>query len=118
MNVRATQGSAARRKATGPKGVPFDAAAYEAIERFARVMTRCGYKTNAVVEAFGRALAANQREIHRIPRTTYRELPEAPHLVTLWCSSPDYVDEHGIPYPLPVRGPGRSLETLVRRVSR
>jgi len=47
-----------------------------------------------------------------------RELPDAPHLVTLWCTSPDYVDEQGAPYPLSARGPGRSLERLVRRVNR
>ena len=46
-----------------------------------------------------------------------RELPEAAHLVTLWCTSPDYVDERGAPRRLPARGRRRSLEALARRVS-
>jgi hypothetical protein len=109
----------ARTKRRALKAVPLDTAALEAIERFARVMARCGFAANSVAQAFERAMAAvhyKAAPVQSGPRL--REIPEAPHLLTLWCSNPDYVDERGTPYRLPARGPRRSLEALVRRVNR
>lgn len=102
-----------------PRDAPLDAVAEEAIERFARVLARCGYAAHAATRAFVAAMAT----IHGGPKRArsprlLRELPDAAHMVTLWCSSPDYVDEQGTPYRLPARGPGRSLEGLIRRVNR
>jgi hypothetical protein len=116
MNALYSRGDAVRSRATN-QGSSLDAAAYEAIERFARVMVRCGFDTRAVAEAFGLALASSRHESPSSPRAA-RELPEAPHLVTLWCSTPDYVDDLGNPLPLPARGSGRSIESLVRRIDR
>jgi hypothetical protein len=93
-----------------------DASAREAIERFARVMLRCGVAPKLLGDAFRGALAASVGTA--VSRDQgLRELPEAAHIVTLWCSSPDYVDERGAPRPLPARGRRRSLEALSRRVS-
>lgn len=118
MNALYSRGGVFRPKARGPKVPPLDTTAYEAIERFARIMIRCGFRANAVAEAFGLALASTQGEITQVPPATDRELVEASHLVTLWCSTPDYRDEFGMPIPLPARGPRRSLGALARRVSR
>lgn len=118
MNALYSRGGAFRSKAGEPNGLPLDTAAYEAIERFARIMIRCGFRANAVAEAFGLALASTQGEMTQMPPATDRELVEASHLVTLWCSTPDYRDEYGMPIPLPARGPRRSLDALARRVSR
>ncbi len=107
-----------RRESAQPSEVPLDAAAQEAIDRFARVMARCGYAAHAVAQAFEGAMAAIHGKTKRRRPTGLRELPDAAHLVTFWCLSPDYVDEQGTPYPLAARGPGRSLEGLVRRVNR
>lgn len=116
MNALYSRGDAVRSGAK-TQGSPLDPAAYEAVERFARVMVRCGFETRAIAEAFGLALAASRNECPLRPREA-RELPEAPHLVTLWCSSPDYVDDLGNPLPLPARGAGRSVESLVHRIDR
>jgi hypothetical protein len=93
-----------------------DAAAQEAIERFARVMSRCGIAPKILAYAFMSALTAPVGAAGRRIQEL-RELPEAAHLVTLWCTSPDYVDERGAPRRLPARGRRRSLEALARRVS-
>ena len=93
-----------------------DAAAQEAIERFARVMSRCGVAPKILADAFRGALAASVGTAARRDQGL-RELSEAAHLVTLWCTSPDYVDEGGAPQRLPARGRRRSLEALARRVS-
>lgn len=116
MNALYSRGDMVRAR-TRAKGVPLDPAAYEAVERFARVLARCGFETSAIAEAFGLALAASHADALPPPREA-PELPQAPHLVTLWCSSPDYVDDDGTPLPLPARGSGRSVESLVRRVDR
>src|SRR6202521_356922 len=93
-----------------------DASAREAIERFARVMSRCGVAPKILADAFRGALAASVGTAARRDQGL-RELSEAAHLVTLWCTSPDYVDEGGAPQRLPARGRRRSLEALARRVS-
>jgi hypothetical protein len=116
MNALYSRGDAVRSRAKA-EGSPLDSSAYEAVERFARVLVRCGFDTHAIAEAFGLALAASRSESPSRPREG-RELPEAPHLVTLWCSSPDYVDDLGNPLPLPARGSGRSVESLVHRIDR
>lgn len=93
-----------------------DVSAREAIERFARVMLRCGVAPRILADALRGALAASVgTAAHR--DQGLRELPEAAHLVTLWCTSSDYVDEAGAPRPLPARGRRRSLEALARKVS-
>ncbi len=93
-----------------------DEAAREAIERFARVMLRCGVAPKILSHAFMGALDAPAGTAAR-QNQGWQELAEAAHLVTLWCTSPDYVDERGAPRPLPARGRRGSLEALARRVS-
>jgi hypothetical protein len=80
-------------------------------------MVRCGFDTAAIAEAFGLALAASRNESLPPPHDK-RDVPGASHLVTLWCTSPEYVDEPGNPVPLPQRGSGRSLQSLTRRIDR
>ena len=116
MNALYSRGAAIRSRARRSNGSPLDPTAYEAIECFARVMVRCGFDTGAIAEAFGQALAASRNEFLPPPKNV-RELHEASHLVTLWRTSPDYVDELGNPLPLPMRGSGRSLESLTRLVN-
>ena len=117
MNALYGRGAAGRSRAKRPNGSPLDPTAYEAIECFARLMVHCGFDTVAIAEAFERALIASRNEFLPPPKDV-REVLEASHLVTLWRTSPDYVDELGNPLPLPVRGSGRSLESLTRLVNR
>ena len=117
MNALNSRGDAVRSRTRRPSGSPLDPAAYEAIERFARVMVHCGFDTGAIAEAFGLALATSRNEAPPPPEGT-GDLPEASHLVTLWCTTPDYVDEFGNPLPLTRRGSGRSIESLTRLIDR
>jgi hypothetical protein len=117
MSVLHSRGDTIRSRAKRSIGTPLDPDAYEAIERFARFMVRCGFDTAAIAEAFGSALAASRNRSHP-PGHETRDVPTASHLVTLWCTSPDYVDELGNPVPLPQRGSGRSLQSLTRRIDR
>jgi hypothetical protein len=113
--------SAARARAPRAafKDAPLDPAAEEAIERFARVLAQCGYPAPAVRKTFEAAMAGSAGRTKRARAAQrLRELPDAPHLVTLWCSTPEYVDERGTPRRLPARGPGPSIESLARRVNR
>ena len=97
-------------KPTG--GRPLDAAALEAIHRFSRVMiVRCGYDADAVDVAIANAVSSCRHDLPTAP-ALMREIPEASHIVTLWGSNIDYVDEAGKPLPLPLRGKGKSIEAL------
>lgn len=117
MNALYNRGDAIRPRAKGSGGLPLDPTAYDAIERFARIMVRCGFDTSAIAEAFGLSLAACRNESLPPPKNI-RDLPQAHHVVTMWCTSPDYVDERGNPLSLPERGSNRSLESLTRLVDR
>jgi hypothetical protein len=101
---------------TQPGDGPLDASAREATRRFASVMLQCGVTPKLLADAFQEALATSVGTAARRDQGL-RELPEAAHLVTLWCTSSDYVDEGGAPRPLPARGRRRSLEALARKVS-
>jgi hypothetical protein len=78
-------------------------------------MSRCGVARKALAKAFAGALAAAPTVKAGRRIEGLRELTEAAHVVTLWCSSPDYVDERGVPKRLPARGRRRSVESLARR---
>jgi Family of unknown function (DUF6502) len=98
-------------------GRPLDAAVLEAIHHVSRVMiVRCGYDAGAVNVAFARAVAACSDDLPTAP-PLMREIPEASHIVTLWGSNIDYVDEGGKPLPLPLRGKGRSIQALASQTN-
>ena len=114
MSARGRDGES---EATTSGGRPLDAAAREAIQHFSRVMiVRCGYDAEAVAAAIAQAIEACRKELPTIP-ATLREIPEASHIVTLWGSNVDYVDEAGKPLPLPKRGEGKSIQALARQVN-
>lgn len=55
----------------------------------------------------GSVLPADGGDLHRLVR-----------VVTAWRSDPDYLDEHGDPREIPLRGPNRSFHQLCRRYGR
>jgi len=96
---------------------PLDAAALEAIHHFSRVViVRCGYNADAVGSAIADAIESCRHAVPPAP-DMMREIPEAPHIVTLWGSNVDYVDEAGKPLPLSLRGEGRSIQALARQIN-
>ncbi|MBS0377232.1 MAG: hypothetical protein JSS29_02000 [Proteobacteria bacterium] len=94
---------------------PLDATAYQLVTLFATIMVRCRYDRYRLAEAFERAVLA--ASVPPFPPESIRELPEAPHVITLWTSLEGYRDERNNPIALPVRGRGKSIHALARRVS-
>jgi hypothetical protein len=95
-----------------------DSRAIEAIELFVRLLAQCGCETNAVLEEVHRACDQVPRRLVSEARAAPREISDATHVLTVWFSDPAYLDETGMPRPLPLRGTRRSLETLVSSIDR
>ncbi len=97
---------------------PLDPRPREAVERFVRVLARCGVTSEEIHREMARAC-------RRVPKSwapkavaAQREVDDAAHVLTLWFSDPAYLDPTGNPLPLPLRGATASLETLTRQVDR
>ncbi len=110
---------ASRKRAAQPRaasGVPLDATALEAIERFARVLARCGCSRSEMLDAFRDACERLPKKDPAASREAVRELSVAPHILTVWFSDTLYLDRAGRPIRLRARGAAPSLEALIRRV--
>lgn len=95
-----------------------DPRAMEAVERFVRLLAHCGCEMDAVLEQVRRACAHIPQRWVKKARAAPREIRDATHVLTVWFSDPAYLDASGVPRPLPLRGVGRSLETLVSGIDR
>lgn len=95
-----------------------DSRAVEAIELFVRLLARCGYETDAVIQQVQHAYGHVPRRWLSEAQAAPREISDATHVLTVWFSDPSYLDETGMPRPLPLRGTERSLERLVSSVDR
>jgi hypothetical protein len=93
-----------------------DARALEAVERFVRVLARCGCTPEDIAREAEKACRKIPRSLPSKALAALREMDDASHVLTLWFSDPAYLDSRGNPLPLPLRGAGGSLETLARRV--
>jgi hypothetical protein len=89
--------------------------AQEALERFVATLERCGLNRMQIAQEFSGSGRASRNK-PTLPVGPRLELPEAAHLITLWCSDPNYVDGNGEPLALPAKGAHRSLQALLRRV--
>lgn len=94
-----------------------DPHAIEGIERFVRLLAHCGCETDAVLEQVRRACAKIPQRWVNEAQAAPRELRDATHVLTVWFSEPAYLDSAGMPRPLPLRGPGYSLERLVSSIN-
>lgn len=91
--------------------------AAEAIELFVRLLAQCGCEIDAVLEEVQRACRQVPRHWVSEARAAPREVDDATHVLTVWFSDPGYLDEAGMPRPLPLRG-RQSVEALVSKVNR
>lgn len=103
-------------RADEPGGLPLDGTALEAVDRFARILARCGCSASDILEAFRDACERLPKRNPATPRKAQRELSNASHILTVWFSDALYLDRVGKPIWLPVRGAAPSLEALVKRV--
>jgi len=93
-----------------------DSRSVEAIERFVHVLARSGCTPEEIAHEIMQACRRVPRSWAPRARAAIREMDDASHVLTLWFSDPGYLDSHGNPKPLPVRGADSSFETLVRRI--
>ena len=93
-----------------------DPSVRSAIWMLARNLRRLGIEPEAVVHEFQQAFEHLAQEVQVQPAAVERELPEAPHVMTLWHHDVAYVDEDGQPRKLRRQGREPSFEALVRRV--
>lgn len=107
-----------RRAAAAFAANALDLRAIQAIELFVRLLAQCGCEPGDVLERVRLACEQIPPRWVRQARSAPREISDATHALTVWFSDPDYLDRAGAPRPLPLRGTGRSLETLVSSIDR
>lgn len=95
--------------------IPLDAVARSTVKLFAQTMVRAGYSPGALTEQFERRVASAPRPSGRKAKQAEPSFHDTGHVLTLWESDPDCVDEDGQPRALPIRGPAPSVEALVKR---
>lgn len=95
-----------------------NATSLEAVDRFVRILARCGGAPHDIVAAVGTACRHIPAAWRAKAREAEREIGDAAHVLTLWFTEPAYLDPLGEPRPLPLRGTSRSITALVRSVDR
>ena len=119
MNRNAKKTASPRRSTVAPLARhTMDLRALEAIELFVRLLARCGLEPDAVMQQVHRAFELVQRRWVNEAQAAPREISEATHVLTVWFSDPSYLDQAGMPRPLPLRGSEQTLETLVSSIDR
>jgi hypothetical protein len=94
-----------------------DPTSLEAIERFVRVLARCGSPPREIARAVSRECAKLPRELQAKAASGARELIDVSHVLTMWFSDPLYLDRTGTPIRLAVHGPAPSLAALLQRAA-
>lgn len=93
-------------------------ATIKAIDRFVRILARCGARPADLIRAVQTAAARIPptwaTQSHRITH----EIEGAAHVLTVWFSEADFLDAAGKPRPLPFEGRSRSFVALVRSADR
>ncbi len=93
-----------------------DDIAKDALRLLALTFHRCGYEPKQLLSEFNAALKKAPRAVDGDLKHLKWELHDPGHVLTLWNSDPDYVDDEGKPRPIPARGPAPSIEALAKRV--
>jgi hypothetical protein len=93
-----------------------DPIAQDALRLLALTFQRCGYAPEQVISAFSSYMKNPPPSVSADQRNPELELHDAGHVLTLWNSDPDYVDDEGKPRPIPARGAAPSIEALAMRV--
>jgi hypothetical protein len=106
------------RRGRRPRPASLSATSLDAVERFVRILARCGSTPQDIVRTVRIACG-------RIPagwavraRQVTREIDDASHVLTVWFTELPYLDAAGKPRPLPIEDGSKSIAALVRSVDR
>ena len=89
-----------------------------AVDCFVRILARCGLTPEEIVGAVRAACERIPSDWAAKASRLECEIPEAPHVLTVWFSDAAYLDANGKPRPLPLEGGAISIASLVRSVDR
>jgi hypothetical protein len=93
------------------------AIAREAIDRFARVLALTGMSREQMAYVFREACARAPKSLLKSGQLLERELVDAAHILTLWLSDPNYLDQYGEPLRIRSSGALPSLYALSKRLN-
>jgi uncharacterized protein DUF6502 len=88
----------------------------ECLERLARILVDTGHSPQGLMREFRAICSALKEPSRRWDPTHLAYLADIPHVIAHWHADPQYLDSRGLPVPLPLRGRGTSLCTLIERV--
>lgn len=100
----------------GVSRLPLDAIAMDSIWMLSRILARRGHGAAEAIEEFRKAYETIAAEVQTPHTLIEPEIPEAPHVMTLWHDDTAYVDEEGEPRKIKATGPEPSFEALVHKV--
>lgn len=90
--------------------------AREYLERIARILVHSGHSPGKLVREFGSVCRQLREPAEPWDSARLTYVADLPHVITSWHSDAQYLDTRGAPIPLPIRGRGPNLESLIRRV--
>lgn len=94
-------------------GENLDPTADEVLRQVVQLMISCGQSPTAITGAVDRLCRAFSIQNAPFSGAIQQEWEDAPHLMTLWFSDPQYLNQDGMPKALPARGPAPSIEALL-----
>ena len=100
-----------------PQAEEIQATALAAVERFARVLALTGISRAKMASAFQEACAGLPESLFQSGRRLNHKLLESGHVLSVWLSDPNYLDQQGQPLPIRLRGAPPSLEALLGRIN-
>lgn len=116
MKALRNRGGTPRARLLTRRARTLDPRAGEALSGVVRLLVGCGFPPKDIEKEAVKACREVPKSWVQQSKTTVPEVERAAHTLTLWFSDPEYLDSSGNPRPLPIRGPGPSLESLSCRV--
>jgi hypothetical protein len=90
--------------------------AREYLERLGRILVHTGHSPKRLQREFNEICRHLSEPDERWDAARLNYVSDLPHVITHWHADAQYLDAKGAPRPLPLRGRGPNLSSLVRRV--
>jgi hypothetical protein len=85
------------------------------LDTFAGFLVEAGLSRKAVAQELSECAERASRRTPRLMADTQQPVVQLAGALRQWWQDPEYVDDDGYPRPLPLTGPGLSVESLVAR---